>query len=166
MEIQVKLSNGAILPTKAHPEDTGYDLALISIIKDMTLDRDTSDGASYAVKHERIYMFDTGVAVKPPPGYYIDIVPRSSFSKTGYHFANSVGIIDSNYRGTIRVVIKGDETLAMRPLPWVCFQMILRKREDASIRQVASLDDTDRGAGGFGSTSLPTDVPEEEPLGC
>jgi len=144
MEIQVKLSDGAVMPTKAHPEDTGYDLTLISLVKD----------------NGGICMFDTGVSVKPPAGYYIDVVPRSSFSKTGYMFSNSVGVIDSTYRGTIKIMIKGDETLKNMMLPFTGFQMILRKLELASIRQVESLDETDRGCGGFGSSDW------QEPLGC
>ena len=106
-------------------------------------------------------MFDTGVSVKPPAGYYIDVVPRSSFSKTGYIFSNSVGVIDSTYRGTIKIMIKGDETLKIMKLPFTGFQMILRKLELASIRQVDSLDETERGDGGFGSSDV-----IQEPLGC
>ena len=144
MEVQVKLCGNAVLPTKAHPEDTGYDLTIISIVKDMSIKNST----------DVIYMFDTGVSVKPPSGYYIDVVPRSSFSKTGYHFLNSVGIIDATYRGTIRIVIKGDQSLKDINLPYTGFQMIVRKLEFTSIRQVDSLDETQRGDGGFGSSGL------------
>jgi len=144
MEIQVKLSTGAVLPTKAHPSDTGYDLTLIKLEKDM----------SVIGSNEFIYMYNTGVAVKPPAGYYLDVVPRSSFSKTGYTFSNSVGVIDSSYRGTIRIVIKGDTSLRDMTLPYTGFQMVLRKLEYSSIRQVDSLDETERGCGGFGSTDV------------
>ena len=150
MEIQVKLSDGAVMPSKAHPEDTGYDLTLISVVKDMTISNSS----------ECILMFDTGVARKPPVGYYVDVVPRRSFSKTGYSFANCVGVIDSTYRGTVRLVIRGDASLRDLELPYKGFQMILRKFEYSFIRQVDSLEDTVRGCGGFGSTD------KAHPEGC
>lgn len=135
MELLIKLCHpDAILPTKAHPDDTGYDLTIISLIK--TMDENTK-------------MFDTGVAVKPPEGYYTEVVPRSSFSKSGYLLANSVGIIDSSYRGTIKIVLRGAGELQM---PYKGFQLILRKREDAVVKQVDFLEETERGEGGFGST--------------
>ena len=95
MEIQVKLTDGAFIPTKAHLEDTEYDLTLISLVKDMSLVKDIAIYSSEKSSSECIFMFDTGVDVKPPIGYYIDVVPRSSFSKTGYSFSNCVGVIDS-----------------------------------------------------------------------
>ena len=132
MEIQVKLSQGAILPSKAHEDDTGYDLSLINIVK-VILTQPTFPGL-------KSVMFDTGVSDKPPVGYYYEVVPRSSFSNTGFEFVNCVGVIDSGYRGTIKVVLKGYD-LENFTLPYRGFQMILRKFEHATIRQVDSLDE-------------------------
>ena len=68
----------AVIPTKAHTTDIGYDLTAIDVYKKIS---------------NKITLFETGIAVSPPTGYYIEIVPRSSISKTGYMLANSIGII-------------------------------------------------------------------------
>lgn len=137
-----KTDPNAVIPTKAHPSDTGYDLTLIGVYKDMSIPG----------SEQKIIMFDTGIAVCPPDGYYTEVVPRSSLSKTGYMLANSVGIIDASYRGSIKVVVTGDNSLDDLSLPFKGFQLILRKMEEAEIVEVDDLDETVRGDGGFGST--------------
>lgn len=137
-----KTENDAVIPTKAHPSDTGYDLTLIRVSKDMSIPG----------SEQKIIMYDTGIAVCPPDGYYTEVVPRSSLSKTGYMLANSVGIIDSSYRGSIKVVVTGDDSLGDLSLPFKGFQLILRKLEEAEVVEVDDLDATVRGDGGFGST--------------
>ena len=129
----------AVIPSKAHPSDTGYDLTVIRVSKDMSLNGQT------------IIMYDTGIAVCPPDGYYTEVVPRSSLSKTGYMLANSVGIINSSYRGSIKIVVSGPSSLEDLPLPFKGFQLILRKLEEAEAVEVEDLDETERGDGGFGS---------------
>jgi dUTP pyrophosphatase len=97
-------------------------------------------------------MFQTGVAVEIPPGYFGLLRPRSSICKTGYLFASS-GIIDSGYRGEIGVPLRwmgngvdtyrvGDRIaqLVILPLPAVSFV------------QVDKLSESVRGEGGFGSS--------------
>lgn len=135
-----KCDPDAVIPTKAHPSDTGYDLTLIGMSKDMSRGGQT------------IIMFDTGIAVCPPDGYYTEVVPRSSLSKTGFMLANSVGIIDASYRGSIKVVLTGDDSLHSLQLPFKGFQLILRKLEEVEAIEVDDLDETTRGTGGFGST--------------
>ena len=140
MILSVKLEHpNSVIPTKAHIEDIGFDVTIISIFK---------------VVNDRITMYETGISVKPEDGYYVEIVPRSSFSKTGYVLANSIGVIDPNYRGTIKIaVIKVDNTMPDLPIPYKGFQLIVRKVENVTIKQVEDLDSTDRGTGGFGSTN-------------
>lgn len=147
METFVKLDEGAILPTRAHPTDTGYDL---HIIRAETVENNT-------VNDTTTVKFDTGVHIRPPKGYYFDVVPRSSFSKLGLTFANSVGVIDDTYTGSIKLVVTGKQYLILEytqqcklPVKW--FQLILRKREDCLMTVVGSLEDTERGSSGFGST--------------
>ena len=135
-----KYDKNAVIPSKAYASDTGYDLTLINISKDMSRDAQT------------IIMFDTCIGVCPPDGYYTEVVPRSSLSKTGYMMVNSIGIIDSSYRGSIKVVLTGDESLSRLQLPFKGFQLILRKLEEAVAVEVDDLDITSRGDGGFGST--------------
>lgn len=128
----------AVVPRKAHPSDIGYDITAIDISKKIS---------------NRITLFETGVAVSPPEGYYIEIVPRSSMSKTGYMLANSVGTIDPEYTGTLKVaLIKVDTDMEDIKLPFTRCQMVLRKAEYATLEHVDSLTETVRADGGFGST--------------
>lgn len=133
----VRTSESAVLPTKAHPSDSGFDLTLISAVKSF------GDVALYG----------TGIKVKPPEGYYFDVVPRSSVSKTGYMLANSVGIIDQSYTGEILVALrKVDKTAPDLELPVRMAQLILRPMIPVDMEEVAELPTSERGDGGFGST--------------
>ena len=90
-------------------------------------------------------------------GYYTEIYPRSSIYKTDFISANSVGIIDSDYRGTIFMPVRyvgqnnGLEE-ASKLVGTRVAQLILRKKEILEIDIVDSLEQTDRAEGGFGST--------------
>lgn len=128
----------AVFPTKSHPTDVGYDLTAISVYKKIS---------------DRITLFDTGVSICPPPGYYTEIVPRSSISKTGYMLSNSVGTIDRDYTGNLLIALtKVDDSLPDLTVPFTRCQLTLNKCEDSRMELVYSLDDTIRGDGGFGST--------------
>jgi dUTP pyrophosphatase len=128
----------AVFPTKAHPSDIGYDLTAIGVCKKIS---------------KRITLFETGIRVSPPEGYYIEILPRSSMSKTGYMLANSVGTIDPSYTGTLKVaLLKVDDSLPDIELPFTRCQLVLRKAEYSKLEEVSSLLETVRGCGGFGSS--------------
>ena len=129
----------AIIPYKTRISDVGYDLTIIKQHK--TLNSNT-------------IMFDTGIAVKVPWGYYTEVVPRSSLSKTGWMLTNSVGIIDNSYRGNIYVVLtKMNSDAEDIQLPFRGFQLIIRKQYHVIIKEAEEIEDTERGAGGFGSTN-------------
>ena len=86
-----------------------------------------------------------------PIGYYL--YARSSICKTGFRLANSVGIIDSGYRGNIMAyfdVIKNDNVEVHQSLVQICAPDLKPFR----IELVDSLDETERGDGGFGSTGV------------
>lgn len=130
--------DNAVIPTKAHHSDIGYDLTAISIFKHIS---------------KKIILFDTGIRVSPPKGYYTEILPRSSISKTGYMLANSVGVIDPSYTGTLKIaLIKIDESFPDIKLPFTRCQLIIRKAEYVEMLQVDCIEDTIRGSGGFGSS--------------
>jgi dUTP pyrophosphatase len=134
----VKVDEKAVVPTKAHINDIGYDLTCIGIFK---------------ILSSRTILYETGISVKPPEGYYLEILPRSSISKTSAVIANSVGVIDPTYRGTLKVAVKFlDDELPRFETPFCKFQLILRKTETFNLVEVESLNDTERGDGGFGST--------------
>lgn len=140
MKIKVKiLDDDAVVPIRAHDTDTGLDVTAISIKK--RIDNLT-------------FLLGTGISIKPPEGFYTDLVPRSSISKRGIMIANSFGVIDDTYRGELMIPIKLDNPMINysefigEPL---C-QLILRKLYIPKVEIVDSLDSTERGAGGFGHT--------------
>lgn len=129
----------AIMPSKVRASDVGYDLTLIRESKRV---------------FPTVIMYDTGVRIEPGDGFYVELVPRSSLIKTGWMMANSVGIIDASYRGTLKVVLV--RVVPDAPdisLPFTGFQLIFRKQINATMTTVSQLDQTARGEGGFGSTS-------------
>lgn len=137
-----KVADDAVTPCKARESDVGLDLTIISVHKTM---------------RENVIMYDTGIKLGIPTGYYVEVVPRSSLSKTGWMLANSVGIIDASYTGNIYVaLIRADPDAEMLPLPFKGFQLILRKQNFVYVQEqdsIESLVHTARGTGGFGSTS-------------
>lgn len=137
--IKVKrTSPDAVLPKKAYTSDVGYDLTAIGV-------------------HSRLpcgtILYNTGLSVSPPFGFYLEVLPRSSLSKTGFVLSNSVGIIDPSYRGDILIALSPlrDNTPEI-PLPFTKCQLILRRQEFGEILEVSDLNSTERGSGGFGST--------------
>jgi dUTP pyrophosphatase len=136
-----KTRKDAISPSKERASDSGYDLVLLEKIKTVG----------------KVEFYDTGIKVKPNFGYYFQVVPRSSISKTGYMLANSIGIIDRTYLGNIIVaLIKIDESAPDLILPMRLVQMIPTPIVHFELDEVDNLDsnETHRGVGGFGSTNL------------
>lgn len=94
-----------------------------------------------------------GFMAEPPKGYYLEIVPRSSIGlKTKLRQPNSVGIIDNDYRGEVKAMYEAPGSCDFVKAGDRIAQMILRKMEEADLVQVDELSETERGAGGFGST--------------
>jgi dUTP pyrophosphatase len=127
----------AVAPCKQHQDDVGYDLTLLELVKE----------------ENGVQFFDTGIAVRPPLGYYFEVVGRSSISKSGYTLANNIGVIDPNYRGSIRVALfKHNPDMPQLPTPNRLVQLIPRAFHHFEPKEVDNLNETDRGDGGFGST--------------
>lgn len=143
--MKFKLSHkDAMPPTRGNLEAVGFDIALVELVKS------TESG-------ERHYR--TGVSIELPHGYYAELYPRSSLAKTGYILMNSVGIIDPDYRGEIRVILgkifDGPELV----LPGRYVQLVIKKLEPVgSWEQVDELGETIRGDGGFGSTGVDVNI--------
>ena len=103
-------------------------------------------GARYAVA--------TGLALAIPPGYEVQVRPRSGLAlKHGISVPNAPGTIDSDYRGELKVILinHGSEPFAIARGERVA-QIVLAPVTRASWDEVEDLDQTARGAGGFGST--------------
>ena len=134
----IKTDERAVTPTRAHSQDIGYDLTAIDVWKTLS---------------DKTVIYETGLAIQPPPGKYIEILPRSSITKTGYMLANSVGVIDSNYRGSLKIAVrKIDDSFPDFEPPFCKFQLVMRTADLFEVEEVATLDDSDRGDGAFGST--------------
>ena len=127
-----------IKPEKNRFSDSGFDLHLVKKIK-------VQGG---------VHFFDTGIQIQPENGYYFDMVGRSSISKTGWMLANNIGIIDASYTGSvIAALIKIDPDAAELELPCKLVQIIPRHLILMQAIEVDSLDDTERGTKGFGSSN-------------
>ncbi len=143
-----KADADAIVPSKNNYSDAGLDLTIIKEYK--RLNSDT-------------VLYDTGIKLEIPNGYYVEIVPRSSISRSGYILANSIGIIDQGYTGNLYVALrKINKDCEELVLPYKCCQIIMKKQiypkiiiEDLVVgTEIHSQCDsaTSRGSGGFGST--------------
>jgi dUTP pyrophosphatase len=134
---------GMPLPAKAHASDAGFDLTAMAV----------------EPLRPGVFAFDAGISVQAEPGFYCEVVPRSSIVKTDFVQANSVGVIDPDYRGRIRVVLRyvgtaadGGAAEARALVGSRIAQLLVRRVEPVHVEAAESLEDTPRGAGGFGST--------------
>ena len=99
-------------------------------------------------------MVPTGLSVAIPQGYEIQVRPRSGLAaKHGLTCLNTPGTIDSDYRGEIKVVLinLGQEAFTIQRGERIA-QLVLAPVTQLAWQKVSALDETDRGAGGFGST--------------
>ena len=142
MRVKIKkLSPDAVIPTYAKSGDAGMDLIATSIISD-TLDQIT---------------YGLGISLEIPEGFVGLVFPRSSIRKTNLQLSNSVGVIDSGYRGELQATfnkIQGvTEGVRERYLigDRVC-QIMIIPHPVIEFEEVDELNNTERGEGGFGST--------------
>ena len=101
-------------------------------------------------------LFPTGFAVAIPPGFEIQIRPRSGLAlKFGVTLPNTPATIDSDYRGELKIALinLGDEPFEVARGMRIA-QLVVAAVQPAEFRTVEVLPDSDRGAGGFGSTGL------------
>jgi dUTP pyrophosphatase len=98
----------------------------------------------------------TGFAFAIPDGYEVQVRPRSGLAlKNGITCLNTPGTIDSDYRGEIKVILAnlGDEDFSIKTGDRIA-QIVVAPVTQAAMVEVDSLDETERGAGGFGSTGV------------
>ena len=100
------------------------------------------------------FMIPTGIFIELPQGYEAQVRPRSGLAaKRGLTCLNSPGTIDSDYRGELKVILVNlsNETQVIEPEERIA-QIVIAKHERVTWQEVSVLNDTQRGAGGFGST--------------
>jgi len=142
IKVEVKrLPHGAGLPLPAYATSGAAGMDVVSA-EDVTI----APGARHAVA--------TGLALAIPEGYEIQVRPRSGLAlKHGITVPNTPGTIDSDYRGEMKVILinLGPEPFAIARGDRVA-QLVLAPVVQAEWDEVAELDATERGEGGFGST--------------
>ena len=134
--LECRLKPGAQLPYRAHPTDAGADLF------------SNEDLEIYPNEQKLV---DTGIAIKIPHGFAGFVYNRSSQGKKGITIPHSVGVIDSGYRDTIKVLLKniGDDPYKITAGDRIA-QLVIQKVELVGFKDI--WNDSTRGTGGFGST--------------
>ena len=135
------LSDKAMIPYRGSEEAAGYDLYSIDSV-------DINPG--------ECKLISTGIAIQLPSGYFGAIFPRSgSAVKRGLRLANCVGVIDSDYRGEVKVPLYNDSQ-EVQPVEQGerIAQLIILPYATVSFEVVDELSDTIRGNGGFNSTGV------------
>ena len=142
IRIQIsRLSHGEGLPLPAYATDGAAGLDVVA-----AEDVDLQPGQRHAVA--------TGFKVAIPHGYEIQVRPRSGLAfKHGISVPNTPGTIDSDYRGELKILLinHGEEPFAVRRGERIA-QLVPAAVTPAEFDEVEELEDTHRGAGGFGST--------------
>jgi dUTP pyrophosphatase len=112
---------------------------------------------SMEVDHNRVATYGLGFATEIPEGWRGVIVPRSNISKHPWVLANSIGIVDSDYRGEWMVKFKCISSF-LDPAPYIVgdrvAQIYFEKNTEVAFAEMEELDQTERGEGGFGSTGI------------
>ena len=139
-----RLHKDAIIPKNAYLGDAGYDLCATE---------------SITLKPFERALIPTGLAIEIPLGFAGFVVPRSGLAiKQGLSIVNAPGLIDSNYRGELKVIainLDPQEPITINVGDRIA-QLVIMKVESLHFQEVAELQESDRGAGGFGSSGVTT----------
>lgn len=139
MKVVIQKVANVEAPAKAHDTDAGLDLYV-------------PEGQTCLVRRGAIYTIDLGVRVAIPDGYYGQLTLRSSAGERGLTMPHGIGIIDSGYRGNLKVLVAAiNEPVLVAARDRIC-QLIIRKLPAIEWESGVVDDNTSRGQGGFGST--------------
>lgn len=140
-----KLHKDAVMPFYSKPSDAGMDLTAIEVKKSFDSVRDV---------YTKVIV-DSGIAVEIPNGHVGLVFPRSSIQSTGLRLTNSVGVIDSQYRGSIKAYFDIlDPTLKYYEIGERFAQLIILPYPQIEFEESDELSETERGSGGFGSSGM------------
>jgi dUTP pyrophosphatase len=138
-----KLSSLAKLPQKMTELSAGYDLF-------------SANDFPIVIEAGKVELVPTGVAISLPAGFEAQIRPRSGLAfNHQIGILNSPGTIDADYRGEIKIILFnfGEKSFIVEPHYRIA-QMVISKHENVSFVLTDDLEETSRGEGGFGHTSL------------
>lgn len=143
--VKTQLNDGARLPVYGSSQAAGADLCACLGI-----------GASMVIEPHKWAMVPTGVKIALPVGFEAQVRPRSGLAaKFGITVLNTPGTVDSDYRGEIKVILinHSDNPFMINDGDRIA-QMVISRHESAQFEICQSLDETQRGEGGFGSTGI------------
>lgn len=146
------------LPVRILPHGAGLALPAYQTADSAGLDLVAAVEAEMVLKPGERALVPTGLAIALPSGYEAQIRPRSGLAfKHGVTLLNTPGTIDADYRGEVKVLLinLGQEPFAVKRGERIA-QMVVAPVTRIEWRPVADLDETARGAGGFGSTGTTT----------
>jgi len=127
-------------PMKAHQTDAGFDLP------------SAEDVTVYPGKR---CIVDTGISLETPIGYFAMITPRSGLAaKHGITIVNAPGVIDSHYRGNIKIILlnTSEDTFKIKKNDRIAQMIFMEHVNFVYLEEVETLNTTDRGDGGLGSS--------------
>lgn len=139
MKIKIKkLQENAVIPKYAKNGDAGLDLTAIDIIENTTFQ----------------VTYDLGISVEIPEGFVGLVFPRSSIRNKELILSNSVGVIDSGYRGNIQATFIKTNGLDSNKyyVNERVAQLLIIPYPQIEFEEVEELSETERGAGGYGSS--------------
>ena len=133
-----KLSPIAVVPSKAHASDAGFDLTC----------------TRYEVANGELFTYHTDIAVEIPDGHVGLLFPRSSIYKQDLFFTNSVGVVDSGYRGEVMFKFKAvcSDVKQHYKVGDRIGQLIIIPYPNVEFVEADELSDSERGEGGYGSS--------------
>ncbi len=140
MKVNIKKTHkDAVIPKYAKIGDAGLDLSCIS--KEFNID-------TYQ------YIYDTGISLEIPDGYCGLLLPRSSICKYSLNLSNSVGLIDSKFRGNIKFIFNliNKDNYTVYNVGDRIGQILILPYPNIEFNEVEELSITERGNGGFGSS--------------
>lgn len=139
MKVTIQKTANVTDPVRAHDTDAGLDLYV-------------PEGQGCLVRPGAVYTIDLGVRVAIPDGYYGQLTLRSSVGKKGLTIPNGFGVIDSGYRGNLKVLTTAlTDPVLVAAGERIC-QLIILPLPHVDVEIGVIDDNTDRGVGGFGST--------------
>jgi len=143
MKIRIAMMDGCadLMPAKAHADDAAFDLR-------SRVDMELPSGRSVLVP--------TGLFIELPCGYEAQVRPRSGLAlKHNLMLTNSPGTIDAGYRGEVGIImlIMGGAPFPVKRGDRIA-QMVIARLPEVELESAAELTDSERGAGGFGSTGV------------
>lgn len=139
MKVTIQKTMNVQDPTRAHDTDAGLDLYV-------------PEGQGCLVRPGAVYTVNMGVRVAIPDGYYGQLALRSSAGAKGLTIPHGAGVIDSGYRGDLKVMVTAlAEPVLVAAGERIC-QLIVLPLPHVDVENGVVDDNTDRGEGGFGST--------------